>query len=811
MLRPRVNTTAHTIRISALEVDRLRFKLNRSMGSAHSNLTTLLDQLGSDTTSSDQPDWRIRCARFDLRDVHFSFHDEHEEPIPFGVDLDHIDLSQVTVVGTGLDVIGDSITAQFHQFQFQEKSGLSLERLSGLAQVGPSGIRITDMLLRTSQSELAGDLELLTESWADHDDFTQLVRWRMQLDSSLLEFADVAFFAPELQGVRLPITLSGRVRGTIAELKGRDLRINFGERSYFRGNAELSGLPDIDNTFLLVDIADLATDPADLAALPKPPFTSGARLQLPEEIASFGPMRFDGNFTGFLRAFTAYGDLRSDLGRVRTDLSYERDTISDRFRLSGRLATDGFDLGGLLGTTTLGNMAARLRIEASGRTFKQVKADLDGQIPSLTVNGTTITNITTKGTLEKDLFNGELTVVDDNLVLDFKGLADLRGQWPIVDFTADLEHGNLGAFGMAPRPGYHSISAIVEAKGRLSPDSLQGRLLASEITYCDDIGDHDLGYIQVESDRMEGQDVLLVDATGLEAEVRGSFLPTRIPDLLTNMVYSVFPALADEVNYTHEPQDLRFKITMRDPDELLGVFVPDLRLAPGTTFEGSLDSRRFDMEFIANIPELQYGSFRADSTRIIMEKALDVLAFSLRSDRQSIGDSTWIAGSAFTGKAYQDELELSVGWENSASGTSGDLDVQGLVNGVNDLSLDLLPSKLLLGRGDWTNPRVAHFTVKGDSIQVDTLILLNDDQRISLSGHINKDPEKALHFELENVALENITPYLGGPLITGVLGGSGSVHALYGTPYLVSDLQDRFARGRGWSRRRYPLRSHLGR
>ena len=119
VLRPRIHSADHTIRVSALEVDRLRFKLNRSVGAAHSNLTTLLDQLGSDTTSSDQPDWRIRCARFDLRDVHFSFHDEHEEPIPFGVDMDHIDLSQVTVVGTGLDVIGDSITAQFHQFQFQ--------------------------------------------------------------------------------------------------------------------------------------------------------------------------------------------------------------------------------------------------------------------------------------------------------------------------------------------------------------------------------------------------------------------------------------------------------------------------------------------------------------------------------------------------------------------------------------------------------------------------------------------------------------------------------------------------------------------
>jgi len=788
VLRPRMHSASRSIRVSSVEVDRLRFKLGKQKGGAHSNLTDLLDRLGSDTTTSDQADWRIRCARFDLRDVHFSFHDGNVEPIPFGVDLDHVDLRKITVVGTGLDVIGDSITAQFHQFEFVEQSGLQLKRLSGLAQVGPTGIRISDMLLRTSNSELAGNLELLTESWSDHEDFTQLVRWRMQLDSSRLEFADVAFFAPELQGIRFPVDISGRVRGTIAELKGRDLRIHFGGSSFFHGNAELSGLPDIDNTFLLIDINELATTPADLAAMPAPPFRSGATVQLPDELATFGPIRFEGNFTGFLRAFTAYGDFRTDLGRMRTDLSYDRDTISDRFRLSGRLATDGFDLGRLLGTSSLGNMAANLKVKASGRTFKQVKADLDGEIPLLTVNGTTITNITTKGTLEKDLFNGELTVVDDNLVLDFKGLADLRGRWPIVDFTADLKHGDLRALGFAPRPGYHSVSAMVEAKGRLSPDSLQGRILASDITYCDDLGDHDLGYIQVESDRVGGEDVLLVDATSMEADVRGTFLPTRIPALLTNMIYSVFPSLAEEVDYFQEEQDLRFRIGTRASDELLGVFVPDLRLAPGTVFEGALSSRSFDLEFMADMPELRYGSFRADSTRIIMDKALDVLAFSIHSARQSIGDSTWIAGSAFTGKAYQDELELSVGWETSTSGTSGDLEIQGIVNGVNDVSLDLLPSKLLLGRGDWTNQQVSHFEVKGDSIALDTLVLLNAGQRISLSGEINRDPDRALLFELENVALENITPYLGGPLITGVLGGAGSVHGLYGNPYLISVL-----------------------
>ncbi|MBK9416213.1 MAG: translocation/assembly module TamB [Flavobacteriales bacterium] len=787
--RPRFNSATRFIWISALEVDRVRFALSRTEGDTYSNLTNLLNRIDPDTTSSDPSDeWRIRCSRFDLHDIHFSFHDAHHDPLPFGVDVDHVDLDDVHVVGTGLDVIGDSITARLHQFSFHEQSGLRLDQLAGRVQVGPTGIRVGGMDLRTEGSSLQGDLELLTEGWSDHNDFIDKVKLRMRLDSSTLEFADVAYFAPELRGIHLPVRLSGRVRGTIADLKGRDMRISFGERSYFRGNAELSGLPDMDNTFMLIDIADMRTDAGDLSELPAPPFMEGGTVDLPPELAPLGPLRFSGNFTGFMRAFTAYGDLGTDLGTLRTDLSYERDTITDLFRLSGRLGTPGFELGRLLGTSTLGGLTADLRVILTGRTFANVKADLEGTIPAITVNGATITNVTTQGTLERDRFDGSLSVVDDDLVMDFNGLADLRGRWPIVDFAADVKHADLRSLGIAPRPGYHAISAMVEAKGRLSPDSLQGTIHATEISYCDDRGDHDLGYLDLESGKVDGEDVLLLDATFAEAEVRGRFLPTRVPTLLENMIYSVFPALGDDVDYRQEEQDLRFSITVREPEVFLGMFVPDLTLATGSTFQGALNSRTFDLEFIADIPMLRYGPFQADSTTIIMDKTLDILAFSIRSARQSLGDSTWIAGSAFTGKAYQDELDLSVGWETSTNGTNGDLNLLGLVNGMNNVSLELLPSKIFLGRGDWSNDRVAHIDIRGDSIHIDSLVLHNGRQWIAVSGHVDRDPTKPLRFELEEVALENITPYLGGPLITGTLGGDGILYDLYGTPILQSEL-----------------------
>lgn len=788
IVRPRINSALRTVKVAALEVERLRFNLVIDSMAAHSNLTNLVDRLFPDTSSVGGEDWVITCGRFRLDAVHFSYHDHRVTPLAWGVDVDHPDVHDLAVYGHALEVIGDSVTAQLEHFAFRDQSGLQLDDLTGLVQVGPTGIRVTDMDLRTARSSLHGTLAMHTASWADHSDFINKVDMRIDLDSARVEFAEVALFAAALRGIELPVQVAGRIRGTVADLKGRDLRIGLGERTTFRGRADLSGLPDVANTFMLIDIDELRTDVRDLSALPAPPFTTGGRVDLPEEVRPFGSLAFTGNFTGFLHAFTTYGTLASDLGDLRTDISYARDTLSNTFNLAGRVATSGFALGAIAGTSTVEGLSADLRLKLSGRSFATARAELEGTIPSIRVNGATIEHITTRGVLERDLFDGWLTVRDNDLMLDFKGLADLRGRWPLVDFTAEVDHADLQALGIAPREGYHAIAARIEARGRLSPDSLQGRLEATDISYCDDRGDHDLGYVKLISGREAGEEVLRLDATFAEAEVRGRFLPTRVADLVHNMALSVFPALEEDIRFIHEPQDFRFTLQLRDADAFIGMFMPDLHVAPGSVFTGYVNSRTFDLGLDAQIPTIAIGPYRATGTRLIMDKTLDVLAFSMRSDEQRLGDSTWLSATALTGKAYQDELELSMGWANSTNGTSGDVDLLGLVRGPRQVELDLLPSKVYLGRGDWSNDRTAHIMVHGDSITVDTLTLRNGDQLIALSGQVDRDPAHSLAFALEGVSLDNITPYFGGPRITGSITGDGRLHDLYGTPFLRSYL-----------------------
>lgn len=785
----RVSTERRTVDVSALRLTGARFRLATAEGDAHSNLTNLLERISSADTTSGGGDWTIRCARFRIEGFHFSFHDANAAISPFGVDFEHIDVPDAEIAGVRLEVIGDSIAADLERVAFTERSGLRIDGLAGAARVSRHGIVVEGMDLRTPGTALKGQLRMLSEGWADFSAFTSNVAMRVDLDSSRLEMADIAWFAPDLEGIRFPLTVSGKVRGTIDDLKGRGLRIGFGDGSWFTGSAELSGLPTIAETFMLIDIDDMHVRREDLARVPVPPFTSGGLLHLPDEAAQLGDIDLKGRFTGFLRAFTATGRASTALGSLRTDITYERDTVSDRAVLYGRAATEAFRLGPLLGTSAIGPLAANVRLKAYGRSIRTMELDVEGDFPMFTINGRTIGGITAKGHLARNLFNGELRAEDERLELDFKGLADFRGRWPQVDFTARLHHADLEALGFTDAAGFNALSLDAAVHGRLSPDSLLGDLHILGISYCQGEDEYALGDIHLRSERRAGENLLLLDASFAEAEVAGAFLPTKLPAALAHVVYSVFPSLSDAVRYDQDEQRFRFSVRTRDTEPVLRLFLPGAVVAPGSVITGSFDTRTFDLDLTGRIPRADYKGIRFDSVEVIAEKTLDLLAFSVESARQQVGDSLWFTGMGATGKAYQDELELNLGWDGSSGGTNGDLDLYGEVRGLRSITLELLPSRLFFGRGTWTNPSRAHFEIDSSTVRVSGLELINADQRIAFNGAIARDPQEAMAFSLSGVELANFVPLLDGPPISGRLNADGRLFDLYGAPHVVSTAQ----------------------
>ncbi|HEX2618102.1 MAG TPA: hypothetical protein VHL57_11205, partial [Flavobacteriales bacterium] len=226
--RIRVSLSSHRFSAGRLELYRTRFNLAKAEGDVHSNLTNLLDKLASADTTSGGADWRIGCSDVDVRDLHFTYHDGNIEPLPFGVDFDHVDVTKAFVRGHDLRMAGDSILLGIDRIALRDHSGLVLDTLSGNANVSPRGVRIDDLLLSTPGTRLRGDLALLTDSFADFSEFTTRVRLKIDLATSHVQFSDIALFAPDLKGMDLPVRVAGHVRGTVAELRGRGMDIGIG-------------------------------------------------------------------------------------------------------------------------------------------------------------------------------------------------------------------------------------------------------------------------------------------------------------------------------------------------------------------------------------------------------------------------------------------------------------------------------------------------------------------------------------------------------------------------------------------------------
>ena len=207
----RIDTKEQRIRVRRLELYDTRFALATRKGDTQSNLTNLLDKLASEDTTSGGADWKVQCNELDIQRLHFSFNSGNSERLPFGVDFKHVDVNTADIIGENVRVAGDSVLIDLHRLSMKDHSGFVLEELSGATQVSPRGIRIAGMRIKTPGSELNGNLKFDSQSFADFDEFETNVHMRVELDSSHVQFSDVALFAPELQSPRYAAELRGAI------------------------------------------------------------------------------------------------------------------------------------------------------------------------------------------------------------------------------------------------------------------------------------------------------------------------------------------------------------------------------------------------------------------------------------------------------------------------------------------------------------------------------------------------------------------------------------------------------------------------
>ena len=88
------------------------------------------------------------------------------------------------------------------------------------------------------------------------------------------------------------MTISGDFDGLVKDFMATDFVLKFGDSTHFKGNLDVQGFPDIQNTFFDVALSNSTLKADDIAKV----------------LEEFGLISFNSRFDGFINNFVADGN-----------------------------------------------------------------------------------------------------------------------------------------------------------------------------------------------------------------------------------------------------------------------------------------------------------------------------------------------------------------------------------------------------------------------------------------------------------------------------------------------------------------------
>lgn len=500
-----------------------------------------------DTT--DKPHWSLYTDDLRINDAHFRLRKRGAGYKEFGIDFEHLDVRDIDLRFEKVEWLADTLYADVQHISLKEQSGFEIQELQGLLKLSSGGLEFENLTLETPNSELYGELSFHHRNFRAYRQFVDSVRIRSRFEGSMLGFRDVSYFAPDLEGFRQQIGVDGRIRGPISNLKGSGMKIYLGDDSYFLGNCDLIGLPNVQSTYINLDVRKVLLTYTDLQQIQIPPFKDLRYLTVPDEFKTLGTMRFNGQFTGFFNSFVAFGNLRTDIGNLGLDLGIEQSETNDETAYSGLLVSDQFDFGRFFGVEDLGRVDANVEVNGSGFSLEYVNTEVRGKIDQLVFREYSYEDISLGAQLERNLFNGKLSINDRHISLDFDGLIDLRADTAQLDFVSNIFHMDFGALNLLPIKQYSSLTTRLEVGIQaVNVNQFKGEATALSTLLCigqedDDEHEFDLGDVWLSSAREDERGRVLLESAVADAEIVGKFQVQTLANSFLSVVRSALPAL----------------------------------------------------------------------------------------------------------------------------------------------------------------------------------------------------------------------------------------------------------------------------
>lgn len=679
--------------------------------------------------------WAVNIGTVIIRDGFYGQDKETGQKTLEYFDGSHLMFKDIQARLEGLRWIGDTIRMDA-SIAAKERSGLNVTTLKSKIIAYPNTVEFTELLLRTPESQVS---DYLSFSFADFDkdfsDFIHAVRINARLKNSIVSSNDLALFAPKLKEWKRKILIDGVFRGTVDNFSGTNVYVRAGEGTSLSGNLVITGLPDVNNTFIDMNNANLKTNYNELATL-----IPNLRTVKGVQLSQLGQIDYKGSFTGFPKDFVTYGTLQTNLGTVVTDLNLKLGKVP---AYSGKIHTTGFNIGRLLGQSQLGLVGFNGKIQGSGFDPKTINADINGTVTRFDYGGYAYSNITIKGKLAKQQFDGDIVASDPNLDANVSGIIDFGSSKPRFDLVADIRTVKFKNLKMSSDDYEITGKMNLKFTGN-TVDNFDGEAHLSELTFVKNGETIFFNQLDIVSTTVNGVKQINVANNQFDASVTGQFNYAGLANSVTFFLNRYFPSRFDAPRNIARNQDFDFKVTTRDIQPYLALINKDIKGFNNSEVTGSVNTNDNSLTINAKVPEGGFGTYNATDLAVTGTGTSDSLKLNVTAGVLRITDSIQFVNTEIAINTGNDQSQVKITSTGEGSLLSA-VDISGMVTTYDDgIMANFNPSSFTVNGRKWVLEQNGELILRKDVISAQNMRFTHGSQEIALrsepddeAGHYN--------------------------------------------------------------------------
>lgn len=692
----------------------------------------------------------------------FTYIDQYRDTIKNGFDYNHFSLSVDEGQLNSFVILGDTTEFNLRTLIAQDtKTKFRINQLSTFFRLCQTSMEFVGLNLQAGESTVTDTVLFRYDGLVAMNSFVEKVRIHANLNNTIIDPKDLAFFAPGVERIEQPLKISGSFNGRVNKFKFTKMKIDVG-KTHLLGSLDMDGFPNVTETFMIINLRNSVVDPNDLAFL----FNDNTLKRL----LPLGKLTMDGQFLGYPNDFVANGNFASNLGTIKSDINFKiNEENIDRSVYSGKLSLDRFDLGRYLNdTVTFQKVTMDGQVIGSGLTQHTADFRLDGFVDLLGIKGYDYKNIITHARLASERFNGLLEIDDPNLQIKMKGSIDLREGRNRINVQAALDTAFLHNLKLSKDTIFLHADFNADISGR-SLDSLAGTadVRNFQISYYDE--SLQLERIHLNATRGENERSLVLQTSLADVGIKGNYLLSDLyKDILTlskEISLNIKNNKTATANYyrskTYKPKSYQAGITVKLKDikplvTLLGI---DLHLSPNTTIDGNFTSGYTTIfQAYTAFDSLRYNSTlfvntQVDLTTSKIADSTSVLAIaSVNSGYQAIGPN--VKTKNLLAEGIWNKSHIDFGLDADQEGQTNYVRLKGTVDFHRDSTIiSMAPSALKLLDREWKFSPQNFTSIKDRDWTFHNVALVNAEQSVGLTGQLSEDPSKILSLLIHKLDL----------------------------------------------------------